>query len=171
MTTNRPQPGDYIPYQTMYIDTVGDGDIVDLLNQQCDSLSTFLRAIPESKALYAYAPGKWTVNEAIGHLTDTERIMAYRLLRFSRKDSNPLPGFEQDDYVANAHFNQVKLADLVEEFIAVRTANLYLFNSLTDEQKKQSGLSSGSRVTVNAFLYVIAGHANHHVNILKEKYL
>ena len=171
MTTNRPQPGDYIPYQTMYIDTVGDGDVVDLLNQQYDSLSTFLRSIPESKALYAYAPGKWTVNQVVGHLTDTERIMAYRLLRFSRKDSNPLPGFEQDDYVANAHFNEMNLGDLIEEFIAVRKANLYLFNSLTNGQKAQSGIASGNRVTVNAFLYVIAGHANHHVNILKEKYL
>jgi len=171
MTTNRPQPGDYIPYQTLYIDTVGDGDIVDILNQQSDSISAFLRSIPESKSLYAYADGKWTVNEVIGHLTDTERIMAYRLLRFSRTDANALPGFEQDDYVANAHFNQMKLADLVEEFIAVRKANLYLFNSLTDDQKKLSGISSGSRVTVNAFLYVIAGHANHHVNILNEKYL
>jgi len=171
MTTNRPQPGDYIPYQALYIDTVGDGDIVDLLNQQCDSLSVFLRSIPESKALYAYADGKWTASEVVGHLTDTERIMAYRLLRFSRKDSNPLPGFEQDDYIVNAHFNQMKLADLVEEFIAVRKANLYLFNSLTNEQKKLSGISSGNRITVNAFLYVIAGHANHHVSILKEKYL
>lgn len=171
MTTNRPQPGDYIPYQTLYINTVGDGDIVDLLSQQCDSLSTFLRAIPESKALYAYADGKWTVDEVVGHLTDTERIMAYRLLRFSRKDSNPLPGFEQDDYVANAHFNEMKLTDLVEEFIAVRKANLYLFNSLTGEQKLLSGTASGNRITVNALLYIIAGHANHHVNILKEKYL
>lgn len=168
---NRPQPGDYVPFQTTYLNTVGDGDIVEILNQQYDSLSEFLRSIPEDKALYAYAEGKWTVKENIGHLTDTERIMAYRLLRFSRKDTNALPGFEQDDYVANAHFNEMKLSDLVDEFLAVRKANLYLFNSLTDEQKTLSGISSGHRVTVNAFLYVIAGHANHHVNILKERYL
>ncbi|OCX52200.1 damage-inducible protein DinB [Mucilaginibacter sp. PPCGB 2223] len=168
---NRPQPGDYIPYQTQYLDTVADGDIVEILNQQYDSLNVFLRSIPESKALYAYADGKWTVNESIGHLTDTERIMAYRLLRFSRKDTAPLPGFEQDDYVANAHFNGMKMSDLVDEFLAVRKANLYLFNSLTDGQKQLSGISSGHRITVNAFLYIIAGHANHHVNILKKHYL
>lgn len=171
MTANRPQPGDYIPYQTTYIDTVGDGDVVDILNAQYTSLSTFLRSIPQDKALYAYADGKWTVKEVIGHLTDTERIMAYRLLRFSRNDHNPLPGFEQDDYIANAHFNQIALNDLVDEFIAVRKANLYLFNSLSADQKKLSGTASGNRITVNALLYIIAGHANHHVNILKERYL
>jgi len=165
---NRPLPGDYIPFQTTYLNTVGDGDIVEILNQQYNSLSVFLKSIPEDKALYAYAEGKWTVNEAIGHLIDTERIMAYRLLRFSRRDTAALPGFEQDDYVANAHFNQMKMSDLIDEFLAVRKANLYLFNSLTEEQKTLSGTSSGHRVTVNAFLYIIAGHANHHVNILRE---
>lgn len=171
MTTDRPQPGDYIPYQAMYIDTVGDGDVVAILNEQYTSLGAFLKTIPQNKALYAYADGKWTVKEVIGHLTDTERIMAYRLLRFSRKDNNPLPGFEQDDYIASAHFNQMELSDLVDEFIAVRKANLYLFNNLTAEQKKLSGTASGNRITVNALLYVIAGHANHHVKILKEHYL
>jgi len=167
---SRPQPGDYIPYQSLYIDTVPDGNIVDILTEQLKPLEDYLRAIPVDKELYAYADGKWTVKECIGHITDTERIMAYRLLRFARKDQTPLPGFEQDDYVACAHFNDIAMADLVDELIAVRKANLYLFKSLTEDEKAQAGLSNGSRVTVNAFLYVIAGHANHHIKIFKEQY-
>ncbi len=171
MHSNRPQPGDYIPYQTQYIDTVGDADIVDVLDEQQTSLKQFLTSIPKDKALYAYADGKWTINEVIGHLTDTERIMAYRLLRFSRNDKNPLPGFEQDDYIANSRYNEMDMATLVDEFLAVRRANMYLFKSLSADEKARAGTASGNRVTVNALLYVIAGHANHHVNILKAKYL
>jgi len=168
---NRPQTGDYAPYYDTYISKIGDGDIIDILTRQQTEINDFLKAIPQDKALYAYADGKWTVKQNIGHLIDTERIMAYRLLRFARNDNNELMGFEQDDYIANSRFNDMELNDLIDEFYYVRKANLYLFKSLNAEEKKRGGIASKNRVTVNALLYIIAGHAEHHMRILKERYL
>ncbi|WP_448701217.1 DinB family protein [Mucilaginibacter sp. AW1-3] len=168
---NRPQPWDYNPFYATYIDKIGDADIVESLIRQHNEVNDFLKAIPKDKALYAYADGKWTLNEAIGHMIDTERIMTYRLLRFARNDQNPLPGFEQEDYIANARFNQMQMDDLISEFYYLRKANLYLFKSLNADEQARTGTASNNRVTVNALLYIIAGHVEHHIRIIKERYL
>lgn len=167
---NRPQPDEFIPYQQKYIDSVSD-DVLAELRNQVETFSNFLESIPSDKHNFAYAGGKWTVKELLGHVIDTERIMAYRLLRFSRKDATPLPGFEENDYVQNSNFSDQKFNDLIEEFKAVRTANLFLFKSLTDEQINLRGIASDNTVTVRALLYVIAGHVNHHKMIIEERYL
>ncbi|MEO6522554.1 MAG: DinB family protein [Mucilaginibacter sp.] len=166
----KPQPGDYVPYHQIYIGKVGDGNIVDILQSQQQSTYEFLKSIPADKAQYAYADGKWTVKQCIGHMTDTERVMAYRALRFARNDNTALPGFDQDDYVANSRHNNFELADLIEEFRLTREANMYFFKSLNAEEKQRFGLASGNRVTVNALLYIIAGHELHHIQIFKERY-
>jgi len=167
----RPLTGDYVPFHETYISKVGDGNIVDILQNQQESTYQFLKAIPEDKAGYAYAEGKWTVKQCIGHMTDTERVMAYRAMRFARNDDTELPGFDQDEYVANSRHNEFELADLIEEFRLTRMANLYFYKSLNPEEKQRFGLASGNRVTVNALLYIIAGHELHHLQIFKERYL
>jgi uncharacterized damage-inducible protein DinB len=167
----RPLTGDYVPFHETYISKVGDGNIVDILQNQQESTYQFLKAIPEDKAGYAYAEGKWTVKQCIGHMTDTERVMAYRAMRFARNDDTELPGFDQDEYVANSRHNEFELADLIEEFRLTRMANLYFYKSLNAEEKQRFGLASGNRVTVNALLYIIAGHELHHLQIFKERYL
>jgi len=167
----RPLTGDYVPFHETYISKVGDGNIVDILQNQQESTCQFLKAIPEDKAGYAYADGKWTVKQCIGHMTDTERVMAYRAMRFARNDDTELPGFDQDEYVANSRHNEFELADLIEEFRLTRMANLYFYKSLNAEEKQRFGLASGNRVTVNALLYIIAGHELHHLQIFKERYL
>jgi uncharacterized damage-inducible protein DinB len=167
----KPQAGDYVPYHATYISKVGEGNILDILHNQQQSTYEFFKLLPADKANYAYADGKWTVKQALGHMIDTERIMAYRALRFARNDDTPLPGFDQDDYVANSRHNEFELADLAEEFKLTRQANMYFFKSLNAEEKQRFGLASGNRVTVNALLYIIAGHELHHICIIKERYL
>jgi len=168
---NKPGPEEYVPFYATYVSKVGDGDIVDILEQQMHSTHALAKSIPAEKAGYAYAPGKWTIKEVWGHMADTERVMAYRALRFARNDSNELKGFDQDDYMANSRFNERTLDDLADEFMQLRKANLYFFKNLNDEEKKRGGLASGNPVTVNALLYIIAGHEHHHIGILKERYL
>ncbi len=169
---NRPQPHEYAPYYNTYISKIGDGDIIDILVKQHTQVTDFLKAIPKDKALYAYGPDKWTIKEVIGHINDTERVMSYRLLRFARADKdNALPGFDQDTYIANSRFNELDVDDLIDEFFYLRKANLYLFKSLTAEARARGGIASTFPVTVNALLYIIAGHVEHHVGILKERYL
>lgn len=167
----KPQPGDYVPFHETYIGKVGEGNILDILQNQQESTYAFLKQIPADKADYAYAEGKWTVKQCIGHMIDTEHVMAYRALRFARNDDTPLPGFDQDEYVANSRHNDFELADLIEEFKLTRQANMYFFKSLNAEEKQRFGLASGNRVTVNALLYIIAGHELHHLLLFKERYM
>lgn len=167
---NRPQPYEVIPYQQKYIDTVTD-DVIAELESQADSFSDFLKSIPEEKHNFAYADGKWTLKELLGHIIDTERIMAYRVLRFSRNDTTPLPGFDENKYVEHCNFSSQNFDKLIEEFKAVRISNLYLFKSLTESQLTLQGISNGNPQSVRALLFVIAGHVNHHKMIIKDRYL
>ena len=168
--SNQPKPNEYSSYHHNYISKVGDGDIVTILSQLKDSTYNFLITIPGTKADYAYAEGKWTIKEVIGHMIDAERTFAYRILAFSRGQKE-LPGFEEDEYVAKSTFNSRTLADLAEEFKLVREANLFLFRSLTPQQLLATGIANGNIISVRALLYIAAGHEMHHLNLIKERYL
>jgi uncharacterized damage-inducible protein DinB len=125
----------------------------------------------ERDGSFRYAPGKWTVKEVLGHITDTERIFSYRALRIARGDQTPLPGFEQDDYVRSGAFGDRTLAGLAEEFGAVRTASVSLLRSFNEEAWSRRGVASQKEVTVRALGFMIAGHQIHHRIILEERYL
>jgi len=165
---NRPQPNEYPTWGENYISKV-NGDIFEILTDQIQSLAALFRANAD-KADYAYAAGKWTLKEMLGHIIDTERVFAYRLTCFARKEQQPLPGFEENDYVLNARFAQRDLEDLIEEFIALRKANLYLFRSLSEEELNRKGIASGREINVRSILFITGGHIIHHVSILKERY-
>ena len=167
---NRPQTHEYPAWAETYIKLIDGNDIINLLERQAIEYPDFILNLIE-KADYAYAPGKWTIKELAGHIIDTERILVYRLTCFARNEKQPLPGFEEDDYVANAHFSDRSLLSLSEEFSLLRKSNLYLFKSLTEAELEQMGTASNRQITVRALLFVIAGHIMHHVQIIKERYL
>ena len=167
----RPKTGDYPPYCDSYISLLEGDDIIRILEDQMVSSGTFLRTFSEEKANFAYETGKWTVKEVVGHVLDTERIMAYRALSFARGEKQPLPGFEQDDYVAEGNFSLRTLSELISEFNLARESNMILFKSFTNDMLKRSGIANGYKMTVLALLYIIAGHEKHHIKILKERYL
>jgi hypothetical protein len=166
---NRPHPNEYPEWGEQYINLVEEEDVIALLERQALEFPDFLDNFIE-KGDYAYAPGKWTVKELAGHLIDTERILCYRLLCFARGEQSAMPGFDEDDYVNNAHFADRSLLSLGEEFALMRKSNLYLFKSLNETELNRSGIASGRMMTVRALLFVIAGHLIHHTSILKERY-
>ncbi|WP_199137201.1 DinB family protein [Pedobacter sp. ASV12] len=166
---NRPQTQEYPEWYDKYISLVA-GDVIEILEKQVTEFSDFINSLV-GKGDYAYAPGKWTIKELIGHIIDTERIMVFRLLCFARSEKASIPGFDEDEYVAAAHFNDRSLLSLSEEFLLLRKSNLYLIKSLNDEELAKSGTSNGNSMTVKAFVYVLAGHIMHHVNVIKERYL
>ncbi|MEQ7798243.1 DinB family protein [Pedobacter sp. ASV1-7] len=166
---NRPQTHEYPVWAEQYISLV-EGDVMELLKKQASEFSDFINSLIE-KADYAYAPGKWTIKQLIGHIIDTERILVYRLTCFARGENHALPGFEEDDYVVNAHFQDRSLLSLSEEFALLRKANIYLFDSLSEKELNRSGTASERQITVRALLYVIAGHIIHHTQIIKSRYL
>jgi len=170
-TISRPAKDEYAPYYETYISKVPDQDLDQLLASQIEVTCAMLSKVPESEADAAYAPGKWTIKEVAGHMVDTERIMAYRLLRVSRGDPTPLPGFEQDDYVRNGNFQSRTLASLIEEFRLARASTLALLRGLDGATLARRGVADGKTVSARALAYIIAGHERHHVGILQERYL
>lgn len=168
---SRPDVGEYAPYYEKYVSLVTSDDIVETLASQLEVTETSLRAIAEEQAGHRYAEGKWSVRELVGHMIDTERIFAYRALRFSRNDANELPGFDQDLYVDNGPYEQCRLADLIDEFISVRRSTVSLFRNLQPEAWGRRGVASQNIMSVRALAFVTAGHELHHMAILRERYL
>jgi hypothetical protein len=167
----RPEKSEYDEYYERYVSLVEETDIVPALEKQIGEVEQIFAAITEEKSLYAYAEGKWTIKELLGHLTDGERIFAYRALRISRADETPIEGFEQDGYIENSNFNRTKFVDLTEEFLLSRKANLILFKNLPDEAWLRTGTANGVPVSVRALAYIMVGHVRHHLNILQSRYL
>lgn len=161
---------EYPAVYTTYIDTV-IGPVMDNLEEQVLSFPAFLDTIPEDMGDFAYAEDKWTVKEVLGHIIDTERIMAYRALRFARNDMKELHGFDQESFVKYAHHNERSLASFKAEFILLRKSNIAFFEHLSEQVLDRRGMASERLVSVRALLYIIAGHLNHHRLILQERYL
>ena len=168
---NRPEKNEYAEYYEGYVSLVAETDIVNVLEKQQTNLRDIFQKIDEEKSLYAYAEGKWTIKELLGHLTDGERIFSYRALRISRADQTPMEGFEQDGYIENSNFNQTSLSDLTEELLLNRQANVIFLKNLPEEAWLRMGTASGNAVSVRAIAYIMAGHIRHHLKILNERYL
>lgn len=170
-TINRPDETEYAPYYGKYVSLVAGEDILSTLGTQLRATLALLGGVPESQGGFRYAEGKWSIRELVGHLIDTERIFAYRALRFARGDQTPLPGFEQDDYIRNASFDHCTLAGLAAEFESVRRSTLFLFEHLDGEAWMRRGVASENEVSVRGVAYIIAGHELHHTGILRDRYL
>lgn len=170
-TGTRPQPDEHSAYYHNYIKLVGNGEIVTVLANQFKATINLLNSIPPESSSFSYENGKWTIGEVVGHLIDTERVMAYRALSFARGDKYDLPDMDQDQYVAESAYADCKVADLTPEFEAVRLATISLFANLESDKWSRGGNASGQFVTVRALAYIIAGHELHHLAILKERYL
>jgi len=166
----RPVAGEYGDFFAGYVAQAPDDDIVVALEAARGETVTLLRATTDDAAGNAPAPGEWSIKEVIGHLCDAERIFSYRLLRLSRFDATPLPPFEQEEYVANAHFNTRPLADLLAEYDELRRATVRLVGSLTAEQGRFIGTVSGSPTSARAMAWVICGHHRQHLADLRRNF-
>jgi uncharacterized damage-inducible protein DinB len=166
----RPQAGEYAPYYERYISLIQENDILATLDRQRREMVLLLSGLSEEQGDFRYAPEKWSAKEVLGHVCDTERIFAYRALRISRGDATPMEGFEQDDYVKHGPFARHVIAEVIEDYIAVRRATISLLRSLEEAAWSRRGVANQNEVTVRAIAYTIAGHEVHHRGILEEKY-
>ena len=167
----KPEKSEYLPYYDRYIARVPEGDVLSTLEAQIGDTLTLLRGLPASISSYRYAPDKWSVNELVGHVIDSERIFGNRALRFARNDATPIPGFEQDDYVRNSTYDAFPLAELADEFETVRRSTIFLLRHLDEEAWTRRGTANNAEVSVRALAYIIAGHELHHREILETRYL
>lgn len=171
MTQKRPQTTDFAPHFAKYIMLVPDGDLVEILEAQQRNTRLLLESLTDEQANFRYAPDKWTIKQALGHMNDAERVFSYRLLRIARGDQTPLPGFEQDEYIEPSGAASRKLADLLDEFGAIRRSTIALVRSLDDAAWLRRGTASGNSISALSLALIIVGHERHHQKIFEEKYL
>ncbi len=167
----RPEQGEYGSFNKGYVDAAPEGDVLDVLREQGRELVGILSSVDEPQSLFRYAPGKWSIKELVGHLADAERVWTYRAMRIARGDKTPLPGYEQDDFVANASFDEKPYTLLVEDLVAARAATISFFETVSAEESVRAGTASDAPVSVRALAHIIAGHERHHIGVLRERYL
>jgi uncharacterized damage-inducible protein DinB len=166
----KPAADEFLAYYAQYIDLVPESDLARVLQQQIDATRAIFGTVDEAKAGYRYAPGKWSVREVLGHLTDGERIFTYRLLCVARGDVTPLPGFDEQAYVPTSGADRRTLASLLNEFVAVRGATIALVDGLSPEAWTRRGSANGHEITPRALAYIVAGHERHHMETLRTRY-
>ena len=174
MTTafeERPDAAEYAPFYAGYINQVPPGDVRGHLQTQVHETIALFSGLSEAKGAHAYAPGKWTLKEVLGHMSDAERVFSYRILWIARGDQAALPSFDENQWVPNSRANERSVASLVLEFAAIRSSTVQLACSLSDEAFVRRGTASGKTVSARALAFVCAGHERHHLNIVRERYL
>ncbi len=166
-----PTPDEYAEFYAGYIQrATARGDVLAAFPKQIDEIKSTLGILSDEQALFRNAPKEWSIKEVMGHLNDVERVFSYRLLRVSRNDSTPLPGFEQDDYVRESGFDQCTLKDLIQEFEYLRRANILAINNMSAESALRRGTASNNPISARALIYMLVGHVDHHLASLHEVY-
>ncbi len=167
----KPNLADTPAYFRGYIDLVPENNLLDALDKNLNNTIYLFENVSEEKENFAYAEGKWTIKEVLNHIIDTERIFAYRALRFSRLDETDLPGYDENLFTENANVSHRSLQHLIEEFRVIRKSTHYLFEAMTNEMLDFVGTANKSRSSARALGFMIIGHAIHHNHVLKERYL
>ena len=167
----RPAPGEHAAYYARYVDLVPEGDVLDTLTSQLGDTLALLQQVPREREGHRYAPGKWSIREVVGHLLDTERVMAYRALAMARSDGVELPSMDPDEWSGRSGAPQRSLDDLASEWAGVRRANVHFFATLPEEALERRGRASGNEFTVRSFPWIIAGHEIWHRERLATDYL
>ncbi len=168
---NRPETTEYIEDYEDYASLVGETDIVSAMRKQLIEIETLFGSIPEEKGAFAYAEGKMTIKQLLGHLIVGERVFSYRALRIAHGDPTPLSGMDQDLFIANGNFNAISLADLRTEFLHILQADILFFQNLTDEAWARTGTANDNQVSVRALAYNMVNHTRHHLDSLRRDYL
>ena len=167
----RPQNSEAAPYYFTYIDQAVGNDASAIIEKQLDTSLPFFSAISEEKSQYRYAPDKWSIRQVVNHISDTERSFAFRALWFARGFDAPLPSYDQNVAAAGAEADRISWADHIEEFRRVRLATISLFRNMSAAAWSRHGIASDNRFTVRALAFMIAGHLEHHLKILRDRYL
>ncbi len=167
-----PDTNEYATFYNDYIQrALAKKDIAAALPQQIEDIKSVLGKLSDEQARFRFGAKEWSIKELVGHLNDTERVFSYRLLRISRNDQTPLPGFEQEDYVREAGFDNSDLNDLIDEFELLRRANILSIKNMSEAAILRTGTASGATVSARALIHMLVGHVDHHMTSLHENYL
>lgn len=166
----KPAYEEYPKFYHKYVDSLSEGNIFNILEDQLTTMEERLANLPADKWVYRYAEGKWSVKEVLGHMIDAERVFSMRALCFARGDQNELPGFDENSYVAEGNFDRINEKELIRHMICIRRANVLLYSTFTEKELSRKGVANGNPITVLALVFITAGHFRHHLNVLAERY-
>ena len=166
----RPDPNEYAEPYAEYVALVPEDDVVSAIETQSSEMQKVLASVDDARGAYRYAEGKWSVKEVFGHITDAERVFGYRAMCIARGDQSSLPGFDEQEYMRHANFDDWKIGDLAELYALNRRANIVFFRNLPEVAWNRRGIANDSSVTVRALAFIIAGHERHHLKVLRERY-
>ncbi|KUG25484.1 hypothetical protein ASZ90_004696 [hydrocarbon metagenome] len=167
----KPLLTDFPEYYRRYIEKVIDKDILKYFAEQKNYVVDFFASIDEEKSKYRYAENKWSIKQILGHLCDSERIFITRALKFARNEKQSLPGFDENEYVDSANFDELSLEILIDDFKKMRDSHISLFKTFNDEILDRKGIANNTEYSVSSVLYIMAGHVDHHLKVIKEKYI
>jgi DinB family protein len=167
----RPPETDYAAPYASYVSLVPEDDVLEAIERQSSETQKLLASLDDARAAFRYAEGKWSIKEVVGHLSDAERIMSYRALAIARGETQSLPGFDENDYMRYARFDDWRLGDLAEQYALGRRANIVFVRNLPADAWDRRGVANDTPITVRALAYIIVGHERHHLKVLKERYL
>ncbi|HVS80367.1 MAG TPA: DinB family protein [Pyrinomonadaceae bacterium] len=167
---NRPLETEYAPFYRGYVGHVSEEEILPVLRSQLDDLDVLLGGVAPERETYAYAEGKWSIREIAGHLIDAERVFGYRAFCIARGESRNLPGFDENEYMLSAPYDQIDLEDLLSEFRLVRLSNIAMLRNLDEQAWMCLGTANDAQVSVRALAFIMAGHVRHHMGVLRERY-
>src|SRR5229473_5425158 len=166
----RPLESEYAPFYQGYVAHVTEEEILPVLRSQLDALDVLLNRITPERETYAYAEGKWSIRELVGHLIDAERVFGYRAFCIARGESRNLPGFDEKEYLLRAPYNQIDLEDLLSELRLARLSNNAMLRNLDEQAWMRVGTANDAQVSVRALAFIMAGHVRHHMGVLRERY-
>lgn len=169
----QPEPYEYpnSRYFAEYLNFEAEEVLIELLKNQKNQVRDVCQKLTKGQENVAYAPGKWSLKQLIGHLIDTERIFTYRALAISRGERQALPGYDEDAYQSHSQYESQDFEDVLTQYHHVRQASISLIQSFSPNQANQIGNANGHQVSVRAICWMIAGHEKHHLNIINERYL
>lgn len=166
----RPTPEEYAPFFAGYVKLVPETDVLLVLAAQVSEIRRLAGSVPAGRETFRYAPGKWSIREIFGHIGDAERVFGYRAFCISRGDQTPLPGFDENDYIAESAYDERNVAELADDFAGLRGANLAVLGRLDPARWARGGNANGNPVSVRALAFIMAGHVRHHLGVLKARY-
>ena len=167
----KPEKSEYPAFYHGYVERVSEEDLNNALVNSLESFKAFASTIPQDKFEYRYAENKWKLKEVLLHIADTERVMQYRALRFSRNDKTPLPGFDENDFMKNSNSVNLTFEEIVQDLIHVRNSTISFFKACSDLMLMRNGVANNGNITVRALGFIIAGHQAHHINVINTRYL
>ncbi len=167
----KPNENEYAPYYKSYVDLISSENIVEILEEQILKVEQLFNNLDEEKSNYRYSENKWSIKEVLGHLIDSERIFTCRALRVSRGDPNQLVTFDENLFIQESNYSSIPFNILLEEFILLRKSTVIMFKGMTDKMMLRMGLINNIDISVRAIAYIIAGHTQHHLNVIKKRYL